>query len=182
MGNINSIELKGIVNFLLIWDNMMLFIFFSTLCVSTIYLRNQYMIKNFHATHEQKPGKIKLVAELVFYIFLANFFLFFKNEQVIPFSVMSLLRDALTSALNSKLSLISNLVKIVSDALYFVLFTGSFLAFMILMCGIFLATHHHDIQVIYPHTLYKGSTYKKQLFLGMFLTLLFGFYPITFIL
>lgn len=181
MEQINLFEFHSFVSILLIWDNIVLFLFFSVLSISTVFLHKQYILKKFSNSHELKNGKIKLIIELMLYIMVANVLLFLKNQEILPYSLLGQLFNTLINFMDKDIIFIAKILDTISKILYSVHFIGSFLAFMILISGIFLAYHKHDLQVIYPLTLIKDSIFKKQLILGIFLTVLFGFYPLTYI-
>ena len=62
-----------------------------------------------------------------------------------------------------------------------IIIIGSFLAFLILIGGVFLVLHQNEIQILYPMTLLKQKMFRRPLITGFFLNVFFGLYIMNFI-
>ncbi|MHA1725704.1 MAG: hypothetical protein ACTSXH_12870 [Promethearchaeota archaeon] len=104
-----------------------------------------------------------------------------KNKEIIPVSLLTIFQNIFFQYLNQGLMIFSNLQSYIQEILHALQHIGSFCAFFILINGFFLIFHKKELEVVYPHLqLKKESFFKKQLTLGFSLTILFGFYPLTF--
>ncbi len=179
----NFFSFHYIVNLLYLLDNLLLFMFFSILSLFSIYLKNQFFLKMFFKTREFEHEKSKLVLEIIFYLVLANYFLFSKNEEIILISLLTIVQNIFFQYLSQSLMIFSNLQYGIQEILYALQHIGAFCAFIILINGFFLIFHKKELESVYPHLqLKKESLFKKQLTLGFSLTILFGFYPLTFLM
>lgn len=167
---------------ILSFSNLILFLLFGFLCLSLFYLKRKKEVKNSLDSKIQRKHYFGCILEFLFYFLIALLFLFLKNHYFLPISFISEFVYSYNNIFPINFKLISDLSfsLVYYQFVFDLILLLSLLSFIILTLGFFLTLHARDFQFIYPITFFKSEMFRKPLFIGAILTILFGFYPLTY--